>query len=184
MERLFVSTDIKISFLYGAAVATLTAVSSIGIGMHLLTRSNQSHLQISLRWFILLYLLFIAAFAVLYPMSLKRMLEQRSDREDSLRIKLMLIKGHRYPYDALTFLGNPPTPLPGALVLAAPFFLIGHISWQNFLWIAAFFYFAIRFFQFRSTAFFFILILLLLSPSSLSDLTSGGDYLTNFSISR
>ena len=163
-----------------AAIATLVALSSIGIGMHLLARFNRRRLQIGLGWFILVYLVFVAAFAVLYPLSLKRTLNQRSDREDALRIELVAIRHHKYPYDARTFLGNPPTPLPGALLLATPFFLVKHIAWQNFLWIAAFFYFAIRFFRFRSTALFFVLIFLLLSPSSLSDLTSGGDYLTNF----
>jgi|GEM_PF-3314033 len=164
----------------GAAIATLVALSSIGISIHLLARFHQRRLQISLRWFVLLYLVFVVAFVVLYPLSLKRTLNQRSDREDALRIELAAIRHHQYPYDARTFLGNPPTPLPGALLLAAPFFFIKHVSWQNFLWIAAFFYFAIRFFRFRSTALFFVLIFLLLSPSSLSDLTAGGDYLTNF----
>jgi len=163
-----------------AAITTLVALSSIGIGMHLLDRFNQRRLQISLRWFVLLYLVFVVAFAVLYPLSLKRTLNQRSDREDALRIELVAIRHHQYPYEARTFLGNPPTPLPGALLLAAPFFLMRHIAWQNCLWIAAFFYFTIRFFRFRSTALFFVFILLLASPSSLSDLTSGGDYLTNF----
>lgn len=163
-----------------AAIATLVALSSIGIGMYLLSRFNQRGLSVSLGWFVLVYLVLVAVFAFLYPFSLKRTLKQRSDREDALRIELVAIGHHQYPYNTRTFLGNPPTPLPGAILLAAPFFLIGHISWQNLLWTAAFFCFAIRFFRFRSTALFFLMILLPLCPSSLSDLTSGGDYLTNF----
>jgi hypothetical protein len=66
------------------------------------------------------------------------------------------------------------------MLLAAPFFAIGHIAWQNFLWLALFFLFAIRFFRYRATALFFLAVFLLFSPGNLSDFTSGGDYLTNF----
>src|SRR6202012_4209177 len=60
------------------------------------------------------------------------------------------------------------------------FFALGHIAWQNFLWYALFFVFAICFFRYRATALFFLAVSLLLAPPNLSDFTSGGDYLTNF----
>ena len=88
-----------------------------------------------------------AAFAVLYPISLKHTLNVGSDREDALRIELNAVRHHQYPYGTHTFLGNPPTPLPGAMLLAALFFTIGHIAWQNFLWLALFFLFAVHFFR-------------------------------------
>lgn len=47
------------------------------------------------------------------------------------------LAGGRYPYAATTYLQNPITPLPGALVLAAPFrFLLGTAAWQNVAWTA------------------------------------------------
>jgi hypothetical protein len=65
------------------------------------------------------------------------------------------------------------------MLLAAPFFAIGHIAWQNFLWLALFF-FAVRFFRYRATALFYLAVFLFFAPAHLSDFTSGGDYLTNF----
>jgi len=66
------------------------------------------------------------------------------------------------------------------MLLAAPFFAIGHIAWQNFLWLALFFAFTFHFFRYRATALLFLTLFLLLAPAHLSDFTSGGDYLTNF----
>jgi hypothetical protein len=163
-----------------AAAALLLGLFSIVLGMRWLDRLNRKQRQISTGWLPLLFLTLTAAFAVLYPISLKHTLNKGSDREDALRIELSAVRHHQYPYDARTFLGNPPTPLPGAMLLAAPFFAIGHIAWQNFLWLALFFLFAIHFFRYRATALFFLAVFLLFAPGNLSDFTSGGDYLTNF----
>jgi hypothetical protein len=65
------------------------------------------------------------------------------------------------------------------MLLTAPFFALGYIAWQNFLWLAFFFVFTIRFFRNRATALFFLAVFLLLAPLNLSDFSSG-DYLTNF----
>jgi hypothetical protein len=163
------------------AAAAIT-LGSIGIvlAMFWLDRTNRRHLQIGLGWFLLLFLLLTAAFAVLYPISLKHTLNRGGDREDALRIELNAVRHHQYPYATRTFLGNPPTPLPGAMLFAVPFFAIGHIAWQNFLWLALFFAFTLRFFRYRATALLFLTLFLLLAPAHLSDFTSGGDYLANF----
>ena len=163
-----------------ATAAILLGILFIALGMHWLDRLNQQQWPISAGWFLLLFLILTAAFAALYPISLKHPLNGGSDREDALRIELTAVHHHLYPYDGETFLGNRPTPLPGAMLLAAPFFALGHIAWQNFLWYALFFVFTIRFFRYRGTALFFLAVFLLLAPPNLSDFTSGGDYLTNF----
>ncbi len=163
-----------------AIAALALGLLSIVIGMFGLIRLNLRPRQIDIGWFLLLFLALTTAFAILYPISLKHTLNIGSDREDALRIELLAIRHHQYPYDARTFLGNPPTPLPGAMLLAAPFFVLGHIAWQNFLWLALFFFFAIRFFRYRATALFYLAVFLLFAPGHLSDFTSGGDYLTNF----
>jgi hypothetical protein len=163
-----------------ATAALLLGVLFLVLGMFWLDRMNQQRCQIHSGWFVVLFLVFIAVFAVLYPLSLKHTLNAGSDREDALRISLSAVQHHEYPYAARTFLGNPPTPLPGVLLLAAPFYALGHIAWQNFVWLALFFLFAIRFFRYRATALFFLAVFLLLAPANLSDITSGGDYLTNF----
>jgi hypothetical protein len=153
---------------------------AIIIGMSCLIRLNRRPRDINIGWFLLLFLALTTAFAILYPLSLRHTLNVGSDREDALRIELLAVSHHHYPYDTRTFLGNPPTPLPGAMLLAAPFFALGHIAWQNFLWLALFFLFAIRFFRYRATALFYLAAFLLFAPAHLSDFTSGGDYLTNF----
>jgi hypothetical protein len=163
-----------------AAAVTAVGISSIALGIVWLDRLNRRPHQIGIGWFLILFLLLTTAFAVLYPKSLKQPLNARSDREDALRVELTAVMHHQNPFEASTFLRNPPTPLPGAMLLAAPFFAIGHIAWQNFLWYALFFLFTISFFRYRATALFFLTIFLLLSPTNLSDFTSGGDYLTNF----
>lgn len=166
---------------YAAAAAAIAlALLSIALGMFWLDRLNRQQRQVHIGWFVLLFVALASAFAVLYPLSLKHTLNIGSDREDALRIELSALRHHQDPYDTRTFLGNPPTPLPGAMLLAAPFFAIGHIAWQNFLWLALFFFFALRFFRFRATALFFLAVFLLCAPADLSDFTSGGDYLTNF----
>jgi hypothetical protein len=163
-----------------ATAAMLLCILVIALGMHWLDRLNQQQWPISAGWFLLLFLILTAAFAALYPISLKHPLNGGSDREDALRIELTAVHNHQYPYDGQTFLGNRPTPLPGAMLLAAPFFALGHIAGQNFLWYPLFFVFAICFFRHRGTALFFLAVFLLLAPPNISDFTSGGDYLTNF----
>jgi hypothetical protein len=163
-----------------AVAALLLGLLSIALGMYWLDRLNRKQRQINTAWLLLLFLVLIAAFAILYPLSLKHTLNIGSDREDALRIELSAVRHHQYPYDARTFLRNPPTPLPGAMLLAAPFFAVGHIAWQNLLWLALFFLFAIHLFRYRATALFFLAVFLLFAPGNLSDFTSGGDYLTNF----
>ena len=163
-----------------AVLALTVGLIGIVIGMLFLDKLYKRDKQLDLRWFFFLFILLVTSFTFLYPLSLRHTLNIGSDREDALRVELTALHHHEYPYDARTFLGNPPTPLPGAIFLAEPFFLLGHIAWQNFLWVALFFIFAIGFFHNRATALFFLSVFLLLAPSNLSDFTSGGDYLTNF----
>ena len=52
-----------------------------------------------------------------------------------VRVALTELASGRYPYTATTYLGNPITPLPGALLLAAPFWWVtGSAAWQNVAW--------------------------------------------------
>jgi hypothetical protein len=163
-----------------AIAATMLGLTAIPLGMYGLHRLNKSQHQISIVSFLLLFAVLTAAFTILYPISQKHTLNIGSDREDALRIELNAIRNHQDPYFTRTFLGNPPTPLPGAMLLAAPFFAMGHIAWQNFLWLALFILFILHFFRFRATAIFYLAVFLLFAPSHLGDFTAGGDYLTNF----
>lgn len=162
-----------------AAMATVTSFAAIALGMLALARSNDGGRQIGLKWMLLLYLIFAATYLLLHPFLQRHTLNRGSDREDALRVELVAMHNHQYPYAARTYLGNLPTPLPGAMLLASPFFLARHIGWQNLLWLALFMGFTLRFFRSRATALLFFVVFLLAAPSNLSDFVSGGDYLTN-----
>lgn len=62
-----------------------------------------------------------------------------SDNDDAIDDALNELSAGRYPYYVKTFLGNPLSPLPGALLLAWPFYLLGDSARQNIFWLAIFF---------------------------------------------
>jgi hypothetical protein len=79
----------------------------------------------------------VAVFVVGVPVGAGMVLGVGSDRANALDVALSELAAGRYPYAATTYLQNPITPLPGALVLAAPFrFLLGSAAWQNVAWTA------------------------------------------------
>jgi hypothetical protein len=163
-----------------AFAAVLFGLASILLAMLFPDPGHLRQRRLHAGWFLALFLLLGQIFTVLYPIQLRHVINQGSDREDALRIELNAVTHHQYPYDARTFLGNPPTPLPGAMLLVAPFYAIHHIAWQNLFWLALFFVFTARFFRYRATALFFLATFLLFAPADLSDFVTGGDYLTNF----
>lgn len=80
----------------------------------------------------------VLAFAHGIPPSWAYPLGAGSDRANALDVGLARLAGGLYPYTGLTYLGNPITPLPGSLVLAAPFWwLTGSSTAQNVVWTAA-----------------------------------------------
>lgn len=77
-----------------------------------------------------------AAFVVGVPPLYRDALGVGSDRADALGVALSRLADGLYPYGATTYLGNPITPLPGALLLAAPFWgATGYAGWQNPVWL-------------------------------------------------
>jgi hypothetical protein len=79
--------------------------------------------------------LLVAAFVVGVPDRYGFAMGVGSDRADALDVAVTRLGAGLYPYDGVTYLGNPITPLPGALVLAAPFVgLAGDAAWQNVAW--------------------------------------------------
>ncbi len=78
-----------------------------------------------------------AVFVLGVPAADDAILGVGSDRANALDVALTQLAAGHYPYTATTYLGNPITPLPGALLLAAPFrFLLGTAAWQNVVWTA------------------------------------------------
>jgi hypothetical protein len=102
-----------------------------------------------------------------------------SDRDEALNIATTeLLHGH-YPYYEKTYLGNPITPMPGALLLAIPFVLIGNSAYQNLFWLFVFFLFARSFLKDGRLALLLLWTLLALSPVVLHAFVTGSDYLAN-----
>jgi hypothetical protein len=77
----------------------------------------------------------VALFVLGFPAAYGHAMGVGSDRSDALDVALARLADGRYPYEGVTYLGNPITPLPGALLMAAPFtWLTGHAAWQNLAW--------------------------------------------------
>lgn len=130
--------------------------------------------------FILLTFIFLLAiFLLMYPISNSGILGGGSDRDEALSIATTALLHGDYPYLQKTYLGNPITPLPGALILAAPFVLCGNIGYQNLFWLFSFFLTATFYFGDRLRALHFLWIVIALSPAVIIELVTGGDYLSN-----
>jgi len=67
-----------------------------------------------------------------------------SDNDDAIDVAIDELRAGRYPYYPRTFLNGPLSPLPGALLLALPFYLVGDSALQNVFWIAVFFWLRMR----------------------------------------
>ena len=76
-------------------------------------------------WHLLIGVALCVLFAVAYPVATSGLFGGGTDRADALDVTDAALLAGRPVYDTLTYLGNPPTPLPGAVLLAAPFHLIG-----------------------------------------------------------
>lgn len=102
-----------------------------------------------------------------------------SDGDDAIDLSISECVAGRYPYYAKTFLDNPITPMPGALLLAVPFFCLGDSALQNLFWLAVFFA-AIAVYH-RSTCMAAILAFIVfgLSPNVIYQVLQGGDYISN-----
>lgn len=159
-----------IFILFAGATACCFAMFRLG-------QQNLEGRTLDIRWLIASFVLLMLAFFVLYFRTAHP--GGGSDREDALRAALWALHHHIYPYSLTTYLGNPITPLPGALLLAEPFFELGHPGLQNIVWMAALFLLCEFYFRYTTTSLLFLSIFLILSPPNLSDITAGGDYIVN-----
>jgi hypothetical protein len=103
----------------------------------------RKHLESAPRWvlpaaFAVLVVALWAAFGVGYTLSHSGAFGSGSDRADALNVALSRLESGQFPYAAPTYLGNPISPLPGALLLAAPFHALGDSAWENLVWIPGF----------------------------------------------
>ena len=74
------------------------------------------------------------AFAIMYPLANSGLLGPGSDRDDALNVGISLLLNGDYPYLQRTYFGNLLTPMPGALLLGIPFYMLGNAAFQNVFW--------------------------------------------------
>jgi hypothetical protein len=139
--------------------------------------------------FLLTMTVLIVGFAYLYPILSSGRFGGGSDRDEALNIAVVELLNGRYPYYLKTFVpglphqlgldGNPISPLPGELLFALPFVILGNGAYQNFFWLLVFFVTTKKYLQDGRQALLLLWSLLLLSPVCLSEIMTGGDLLAN-----
>lgn len=126
------------------------------------------------------WILGAAVYVVLHAISQSHILGPGSDRENALQIACQALLAGKFPYYQLTFLHHPITPMPGALVFAAPFCLIHQTGLQNLFWLAIFFWGCFRLLGANWVTVWFLYVFVLLNPCIMQDFVTGGDFFTNF----
>lgn len=167
---------VKYTGMIGLVLSALVAVKAIAaFTAHLLRHAPDA----SYRWLIVAGGLTVLMFAVLYPLAHSGLFGPGSDRDDALNVAVRALVALQDPYSVTSIFGNVPTPMPGALLLALPFYLIGNSAFQNIFWVVTFFWWASRRFEKTTPALWLGLIFIVGCPASLRDLVTGGDYLVN-----
>lgn len=121
----------------------------------------------------------IACFWILYPLETAGLLGQGSDRDEALNIAFWEFIEGRYPYFATTHLGGKITPLPGAILIASPFILLGNSAYQNLFWLATFLTLTGIYLESHVSAMVMFIFLSALSPAFQYEYISGGDLIAN-----
>jgi hypothetical protein len=111
-----------------------------------------------------------------------------SDRDEALDTATRTLLSGQFPYSSRALAtgavappngGSPISPMPGELFLSIPFVMLGSGAWQTFFWLAAFFYLSGVILRSRGRALVALGAMLVLGPSALHEILTGGDLLAN-----
>ena len=127
----------------------------------------------------LTFLALLIAFAVVYPIANAGVVGGGSDADDALNLAVSELLQGRYPYYPETYLGNPISPLPGALFLSIPFVLLGNGAYQNFFWLLVFVLAMKSYLNNGRLALLLLWLILALSPAVPYQMMIGSDYTAN-----
>ncbi len=119
------------------------------------------------------------AFAVVYPIADSGVVGGGTDRDEALDIAARELLHGRYLYGLDTDLGNPISPMPGAVLLAVPFVLMGNSAYQVFLWLPVFVLVLARLFGSLALALVLLWTILIVAPAVPRDIVIGSDHLSN-----
>ena len=128
---------------------------------------------------LLTFLGLVLVFSILYPMAQAGIVGGGSDQDDALNIAATELIHGRYPYYPKTYLDNPIAPLPGAVILAVPFVLLGNSAYQNIFWLAVFFLAVKSYLNSSSLSLALLWTILIFSPSVLQNVVTGVDHPAN-----
>src|SRR5216683_580770 len=121
----------------------------------------------------------IAVFALVFPRATVHVAGRGSHADDALNLAVGELLHGRYPYYVQTYLQNAIANFPGAILLAAPFVLLGNSAYQNLFWFGVFFFAVSRLQQSWRGGLILIWIVLLFSPVVINYVVTGGDDLAN-----
>ncbi len=102
-----------------------------------------------------------------------------SDRDEALEVAVGRWLDGDYPYYAKSEVAGPLSVLPGGVLLALPFVMIGKVGLINVAWLVAFLFVMRREFGSAGRAIGLLVLMLGGSPAALYEFVSGGDLIAN-----
>lgn len=121
----------------------------------------------------------VIAFLVGYPLANSGLLGPGSDRDEHLSLGAAELLHGRYPYYLTGPMGAVISQMPGALILGAPFVLLGNGGYQNLFWLMMFVATVSWFLRDLRPALLLLVVMLSLAPVILREYVTGGDLLAN-----
>jgi hypothetical protein len=133
-----------------------------------------------LRWVAPLFLVGLAAIHLgLHQVEDGRGTGRSSDRDEGLEIAVTRLFAGQNPYYPAHPQAGPLSVLPGAILLASPFVLLGWVGLQNIFWIGVFLWMLRGRANGRGSPLIILAVTLLVSPSAQYEIVSGGDMIAN-----
>jgi hypothetical protein len=140
-------------------------------------------------WHVLgVFTLLFMVFMVVYPIADSGRLGFYSDRDEAIDVAVRQLAAGNYPYrckalsgihDGCPAVGNPIAPLPGALLVSAPFVLVWGSAVQSFFWLGVFYFSSKRYTGNANLSSVHLLSLVVLAPVLVAEILTGGDLIAN-----
>jgi hypothetical protein len=121
----------------------------------------------------------VVVFAIVYPYANTHAPGQGSDADDALNLATRALLRGDYLYAERTYLGNLIAPLPGAVLFAFPFVMLGTSALQSLIWLPILGWTVLRAVQDRGLALLLWTAIPVLSPAVIHAVVTGTDELVN-----